>query len=145
MNSTLDDDSSTWEIARVQQRRAGAWRVVNRRHPAVGRAGHELRLRAVLVSGKDTTTAPLSLAIPRKAAGQEAELLVLGGAWFFTEDAFPASIAQAKRFVKNQVRNDQVMVELNAFGRRGGVRKVTERAAQEKVVTGEKSLPALIK
>jgi hypothetical protein len=145
MSSAIEDDSSTWEIGRVEQRRAGAWHAVNRRHPAVARAGHELRLRAVLISGKDTTTAPLSLAIPRKAAGREAELLVLGGAWVFSEDAFPASIAQAKRFVKNHVRNDQVMVELNAFGRRGEVRKVSESAAQEKVVTGEKFLPAIIK
>ena len=111
----------------------------------MARAGHELKLRAVLVSGADTTTAPLSLAIPRRAAGGEAELLVMGGAGVFSEDAFPASIAQAKRFVRNQVRNDQVMVELNAFGRRGEVRRVSESAAQEKVVTGEKFLRVRIK
>jgi hypothetical protein len=145
MDSAIEDDSSAWEITRVQQRRAGAWRAVNRRHPAVARAGHELRLRAVLASGKDRSTAPLSLAIPRKAAGSEAELMVLGGAWYFSEDAFPGSIAQAKRFVRNQVRNDQVRVELNAFGRRGVIRKVSESAPQEKVVTGEKFLPAIIR
>ena len=145
MNSAIEDDSSAWELGRVEQRRAGAWHAVNRRNPAVVRAGHELKLRAHLVSGRDTKTVPMSLAIPRKAAGREAELMVLGGAWFFSEDAFPASIAQAKRFVKNQVRNDQVMVDLNTFGRRGGVRKVTESAPQTKVVNGEKFLPALIK
>jgi hypothetical protein len=145
MNSVIEDDSSTWAIARVEQRRAGAWRVVNGRHPAVGRAGRELKLRAVLVSGRATTTAPVSLAIPRRAAGAEAELFVLGGAAAFSEDAFPASIAQAKRFVRNHVRNDQVLVELNAFGPRGEVRRVSESPAQEKVVTGEKFLPALIK
>jgi hypothetical protein len=145
MNSVIEDDSSTWAIARVEQRRAGAWRVVNGRHPAVGRAGRELKLRAVLVSGRATTTAPVSLSIPRRAAGAEAELFVLGGAGFFSEDAFPASIAQAKRFVRNHVRNDQVLVELNAFGPRGEVRRVSESPAQEKVVTGEKFLPALIK
>jgi hypothetical protein len=87
----------------------------------------------------------MSLAIPRRAAGAEAELLVLGGAEFFSEDAFPASVAQAKRFVRNHLRNDQVMVELNAFGPRSVVRKVSESAAQEKVVTGERFLPASIK
>ena len=87
----------------------------------------------------------MSVAIPRSAAGAEAELLVMGGAEFFSEDAFPTSIAQAKRFVRNQVRNDQVMVELNAFGPRGEVRRVSKSAAQQKVVTGEKFLPALIK
>ena len=71
--------------------------------------------------------------------------MVLGGARFCSEDAFPASIAPPKRLVRNQVRNDQLMVEFNAFGRRGGVRKVTESAAQAKVVIGEKFLRVLIK
>ena len=71
--------------------------------------------------------------------------MVLGGAGVFSEDAFPASIAQAKRFVRNHVRNDQVMVELNAFGPRGEIRKVGESVVQQNVVTGEKFLPAFIK
>jgi hypothetical protein len=71
--------------------------------------------------------------------------MVLGGAAAFSEDAFPASIAQAKRFVRNHVRNDQVLVELNTFGPRGEVRRVSESPAQEMVVTGEKFLPARIK
>ena len=36
MNSAIKDDSSTWAIARVEQRRAGAWRVVNASAPRRG-------------------------------------------------------------------------------------------------------------
>ena len=145
MNSAIKDDSSTWAIARVEQRRAGAWRVVNASAPrrGPGRPRPQAPGRAGQRQGHDD--GPDVRGDPAEGGRGEAELLVLGGAGFFSEDAFPASIAQAKRFVRNHVRNDQVMVELNAFGPRGVVRKVSESAAQEKVVTGEKFLPALIK
>jgi hypothetical protein len=145
MDSVVRDDSSTWEMKRVEQRRAGQWRAVNRRNPAVARAGQELRLRAVLVSGADTTTAPLPLTIPRKAARQTAQLIVMGGTSVFSEDEFPGSMAQAKRFVKNHVRNDQIQVQLEAFGRRGEISRVNETAPQEKVVYGEKFLRVRIR
>lgn len=145
MSSAIKDDSSIWQLTRVEQRRAGAWHTVNRRHPAVAKAGRELRLRAILVSGTHSTTAPLSLTVPRRAAGQEAELMVLGGTSVFSEDAFPTSMAQARRFVRRQVRNDQVLVELNAFGPTGSIRRTSRSAPQEKVVFGERFLPALIK
>jgi hypothetical protein len=83
--------------------------------------------------------------IPRKAARQTAELAVMGGTSVFSEDEFPRSMAQARRFVKNHVRNDQIQVQLYAFGRRGEIRRVDESTPQEKVVDGERFLRVRIR
>ena len=89
--------------------------------------------------------APLPLRIPRKAPRQTAQLLVMGGTSVFSEDEFPGSLAQAKRFVRNHVRNDQIQVQLDAFGRRGEIRRVNETAPQEEVVYGERFLRVRIR
>ena len=146
MDSAVDDDSSTWVVGQVEQRRAGEWLRVTRRSPALARAGRELKLRAVLVSGRDTRAVPLTLTVPRKAAGSMAEVAVVGASSIWSEDeALPRSIGDAERLVRDHVRNDQLLVDFTAFGRGGGIRKVTESAAQDKVVIGGKNVRVLVR
>jgi hypothetical protein len=145
MDSDVVDDNSTWEVKRVEQRRAGEWLTINRRNPALARAGKELKVRAVLESGSDTRAVPLSVPVPGKAAGQRARLSVMGGNVLWSEDGYPRSLDQAQEFVENQVRNDQVVAELNAFGRRGMLRGTAEAPPQDRVVNGGKNVRVFVR
>jgi hypothetical protein len=99
----------------------------------------------VLESGSDTRAVPLTVPVPGKAAGQRARLSVMGGNALWSEDGYPRSLEQAQEFVENQVRNDQVVAELNAFGRRGMLRETAEAAPQDRVVNGGKNVRVLVR
>jgi hypothetical protein len=145
MISDVSDDRSTWEVTRVEQLRAGSWVPLNRRHPAFATAGKVLKLRAVLTSGTDTRNAPVSLAIPAKASGAQGLMTVMGGSNLFSEDSFPGTVAQAKRYVDNLVRNDEVVAQLEAFTERSEIVKTAQSAAQDKVISGHRRVPVLIR
>ncbi|GAA4715935.1 hypothetical protein [Nocardioides conyzicola] len=105
-------DQTSYQVVRVEQRRAGAWVRMSPRKPAVVRAGSTLKVRAVLKGKKGVLTLPFSFAVPRKAAGQLAELGIAGGQ--STSVNFGETIASAQKALKAAVRSDTVRAQ---FGR----------------------------
>ena len=136
VDSAVDDDSSTWEVVAVQQRRSGTWVNVSRRLPALARAGRTLTLRAVLEGPAGTRTVPLQFAIPARAAGSMGGIEVVGGTW---AESFPGdvnSVDEMATYVARLTRNDAVEARMFLeLGRRGYTRRVVSNPT-EKVVVG---------
>jgi hypothetical protein len=145
LDSDVNDDSSVWRVSKVQQRRAGAWHTLNRQNPAIAQAGRNLSVRAVLTSGSHTRSVPVSVAVPARTAGQRGRLMVTGGSWTYSNDAYPSSLKQAKRYVATYVRNDQVLGAIDLLGPRGEVQQTGRSTALDKVVTGAKRVRVLVR
>jgi hypothetical protein len=110
------DDYSSYRITSVQQYRHGAWVRVSKDKPAVVQAGHKLVARAVLVSGGQAITVPMSFSVPERAEGRRATLTLVGGNELYSYPNL-RSIASAKRYLENLTRNDELQA---VFGTSGG-------------------------
>lgn len=140
------DDSSTWRVTGVQQRRDGAWVNLGRRRPALARAGRTLVLRVVLESvGAATRTVPLRLAIPARAAGGGGGLTVEGGGWQWSDHWEASSVEELAEGLAEQVRNDAVSATLFLETRRGTAQVADTSEPTEKVVYGSKELSVLVR
>ena len=144
-DSDVVDDHSTWNVAGLEQLRAGTWVRIARAEPVLATAGKRLMMRAVLRSSAGTVTVPVGVTIPAGASGSIARFDVAGGGSVWSGAGFPHSVAQAKRFVANQVRNDQLQVELDLMGPRGETRKTRLSAPQDKVVHGHRSVRVFVR
>jgi hypothetical protein len=139
INGDVVDDWSTWRITQLQQKRAGHWVRVSRNLPAVAKAGKQLALRAVLTNSTGSTTVPLSFHIPKKASGRPGMLLATGGAWSWSDGSEADSVAELKKVLAANVRNDAVLAQLYLAGRgRNSVEKRLVSDPTDKVVTGER-------
>lgn len=145
MTSDVNDDSSTWEITKLEQRVGGAWVKAGKGAPVLARAGKAVPLRAVLTSGSDTKTVPVSVTVPSSASGSEGRLAVIGGSNMWSRNAYPRSFAQAQKYVDTVVRNDQVEVVLSLYSRRHSINKEATSDPQDKVVGGHKQVKVLVK
>ena len=140
------DDSSTWMVDRVEQRRDGAWVKVSRHNPALARAGKTLKLRAVLDGSGDTSrTVPLALDVPAKAAGSRGMLSVEGGAWQWTEYWESADVDDIAAALASAVRNDAVSANLFIEGKRKMTRVTDVSEPTDKVVYGGKRVRVRIR
>ncbi|MCW2795278.1 SpoIVB peptidase S55 domain-containing protein [Nocardioides sp.] len=115
-DSQFVDDSSTWQLKSLQQYRAGGWVAISRSEPAVAVAGHRLIARALLVSGDDTVTVPVSFKVPDRAKGLTPILSMVGGNDIYSGGDL-SSISKARRYLRNLVRNDELIAD---FGTSGG-------------------------
>ena len=145
VDAAVDDDSSTWEVVAVQQRRSGEWVKVTRRQPALVRAGSTLKLRAVLEGPAGTRTVPLQFAIPVRAAGSMGGVEVTGGSW---SESFPGdvnSVDEMETYVAKLTRNDAVEARMFLeLGRRAYTKRVVS-SPTEKVVVGQRRVSVLVR
>jgi hypothetical protein len=126
--SHVTDGTATHKIAGLEQRRGGAWHTVDSDNPALVRAGGTATMR--LVYGGGSTGKTFQVAVPAKAAGMHAELLVSAANGFPFERGFPHSLGGVKKLVDGAVRNDQAQIAFEAFG--GKTRPVVVRTTTPK-------------
>jgi hypothetical protein len=138
IDGDLADDTSTWRVTRLEQSRGGRWFTVDRRHPAIGHAGRTLRVRARLESGSDARTVPVAIAIPGRAQRTSGMLFVGGGAssWFNAGKA--DSVAELKKGLSENARNDALEVQLFLEGRHHVFEGDDVSSPTDKVVMGHR-------
>jgi len=145
MDSQVSDDHSVWELSKLEQRVGGEWVKAGKGAPVIAKAGQALPMRAVLTSGSATRTVPVTVNVPANASGGEGRIEFTGGAYMWSEDAYPRSIEQAERFAATMVRNDEVQVQLNLYSKRKQIQKSATSEPQDKVVTGHKHVRVFVK
>ena len=145
INGDLVDDSSTWRVTRLQQNRGGRWFTLDRRHPAFGRAGGTLRVRARLENRTDATNVSLAIPIPARARNTSGAIFVGGGgsSWFNAGRA--NSVAQLKKSLSSMARNDAVEVQLFLEGQRAMIESRDVSAPTDKVVLGERLATVVVR
>lgn len=119
VDGDVTTSSATYSLGGHEQLVKGRWVQVNRRNPAVVRAGGTLRLRAVL-RGSDGAVAriPYAFKVPKRAGGNRGQIFLTGGNGFFSEeflyDEFggPKSLSDIGDYVDGLVRNDQIVAQL---------------------------------
>lgn len=140
VSGAVSDDSSTWRVERVEQKRDGVWSKVSRRVPAIATAGKTLNLRAVLSGAADESmVVPLSLDIPAKV-GRSGFMEVAGGGWQWTNYYNAQSVDDIAEVLAGAVRNDAVAANLwldSVTGRRP-LRVQDKTEPTDKVVYGAK-------
>ena len=142
VQSNVNDDTSRLKIVGVQQKRAGSWVDVNRRHPATFRAGRTAVMRLVLKGGR---TQRFAIDVPARARGLEGEVFVSGGSGYPFERGGLGSFTKIKAAVENMTRNDQAQVQFVAFGKRSLVRVRTTTPPAGTVLTGSQDVAVRIK
>ena len=146
VDGDVSDDSSTWRVAQVEQRRDGDWVKVNRRTPAVAGAGKPLKVRAVLDGAGDAVRrVPLRLDVPKKA-GRRAMLSVEGGAWQWTNYYDAADVddieARARRLGPQRRGGRQPLPRGEAPGRPGRRQQRADRQGRHTAASGSRSASA---
>lgn len=144
VDSDVNDDSSTWRLKTVEQRRDGAWTRITRDKPAIAKRGEALELRGLLVGPADTSmTVPLTLDVPKKA-NRRGYLVVGGGAYNWTSYWGANNVDEIAEALADAVRNDAVFAELYVSGRRNQTDRVVTEPT-DKVVTGQKYIQVKVK
>lgn len=145
VDGAVTDDSSTWMVERVEQKRGGEWVKVSRRLPAIAKAGKALVLRAVLEGQADATmTVPLSLDIPAKA-GRRGFLEVSGGGWQWTNYWNAKDVDDIAEILAESVRNDAVAADLYLEDGRRPLRVEDRSEPTDKVVYGGKRVTVKVR
>jgi hypothetical protein len=163
--STVTDSTATYRLRGNEQLVKGVWKPVNNRNPATVKAGSVLRLRAVL-RGTDGSSVrlPYSFKIPKRAAGSRAQVLLVGGNDYYSEEYFydgfggQVTLDDIKALIADTIRNDQVRAtfylgaaypgegEGECRGCRGkAVQLDRTLGPADKVVGGYKRLKVLVK
>ena len=116
VTSAVSPDSSTYRLARLEQRVGGQWVTVGKGAPVVARAGRALSMRAVLVSGTTTKqVAGFQLDVAQQMAGAPGPAVRrrsrpdVGRGGLLRPDADVPGPASARCW-PTQVRNDQLSV-----------------------------------
>ena len=121
--SAVTDDTDTWKVTAVQQKRGRAWRTVSLKEPAVVAAGTKLKMRAVL-SGQRGSKKRLRVhyRIPKRASGSVARMQFVGGGAGYDDESYVelTSVRQARRVLAKAVRNDAVAVTFDTSGQGPG-------------------------
>jgi hypothetical protein len=118
VTSDVNDETGTWKVSSVEQRRAGGWQKLSRKAPALVRAGKTLRLRTVLKGPAGSKTVPVSFKVPRRAKKNIALLSVAGGNDLYN-DGWVRSVNEAEKMLGSAVRNDQLRVQFGTPNRIG--------------------------
>ncbi len=145
MDSAVDEDSSTWRVASIEQKRDGRWVKVGKGRQVIAQAGKTLKVRALLTgAGGASTRVPLSFDVPKKAAGRRAHLSVVGGAWTWSGGSV-GSVAQIEKMVAGMTRNDAVEGNLSIASGRRGIDKRDVSAPTTRVVSGQKRVEVRVR
>ncbi len=134
----VSDDTSVWRLRRVQQKRGGSWVTLGNRQPAVVKQGGTLRLRATLVSGDQTKTLPMTVAVPNRTT-RNGFLEVVGGLDSWDSDIYGADTpAELEEAVAAMTANDQVNATLRFFKRGPDIVRERTSESQSLAVRGSK-------
>ncbi|NHC24350.1 hypothetical protein G6553_14365 [Nocardioides sp. IC4_145] len=142
--SVVSDDSSTYRVRGVQQKRGGKWIPLGKGERAEAKAGSTLVLRAVLAGAEGLTYVPLTMKVPASAAGMKGRLAVQGGGWMYGGGNI-TSVAKAEKVVANMIRNDEVEVELTLDKRRKHVERTKVVGPADRVVLGSKRVRVVVR
>jgi hypothetical protein len=110
VDSDVTDETGSWTVSSVEQRRAGEWQKLTRRNPAIARAGKTLRLRTVLTGPAGTKALPVSFKVPRRAK-KDLTLLSVSGGGDLSNNGWVDSVKEAEQMVDSAVRNDELRVQ----------------------------------
>jgi hypothetical protein len=138
INGEVADDHSTWRLVQVRQRRGGEWVTLTRRKPAIVAAGGTLNLRAVLESGTEERTLPLSMPVPARASRGEGMLMVAGGGSSWNWLGGADTVDQLEENLSNLTRNDQVEGRLFIESRHDSYERQDASDPTGEVVTGRR-------
>ncbi len=134
----VSDETATWRLTSVQQRRQGSWVTVGRRQPVVTKPGATVQLRVHLASGDDRAVVPLSLGVPERAT-RGGYLEVLGGLSSWDSGIYdartPGDLAAA---VASMTKNDQVQASMRFFKRGKDIVREGTSESQDLAVRGRK-------
>ena len=133
----VTDDTATYRLREVEQKRGGQWVKIGRRHPVVVQPGGTLQLRATLAGDGSSYTVPLTLDVPKKSV-RRGYLEVLGGSSSWDNGVYGAKTpAQMEEAVESMVRNDEVVANLILLQARSGQGRPRDTSdAQDLVVRG---------
>lgn len=145
LTSDVSEDKSAYTITGVQQRRGGEWVNVSKKAPASVKAGHQLRLRAVLSGPSGTAYTPYTFAVPKKFHDQRGFLTVTGGNWLYSEAAFQPTVDKIAKAVAAQVRNDATQAEFGISSEKGEFLKRLVGPSTDKVVNGDKRVKVKVR
>ncbi len=141
----ISDEAGYYRITKLEQKVGGDWMKVKTK--ASVKAGGTLQLRATLTpdSGTKTKTVKISQPIPAKLAGSTGQLRIVGGDSEYLRIWRTSNLAEFKKALKDDPRNDAVAVD-GTLGK--GAKKVTvdlESSQVDRTVSGRKSLTIIIK
>ncbi len=149
VTSAVSPDSSTYRLARLEQRTGGQWVTVGKGAPVVTRAGRALSMRAVLVSGTTTKQVPFQLDVAEQMAGARGQLYVAGHDPMWDDEGYygptPTSLAGVRKVLASQVRNDQLSVNLELEGMRSMKVQKSRTAPVDKVVQGGRMVRVVVR
>ncbi|MGZ5398499.1 MAG: hypothetical protein ACXWDM_00705 [Nocardioides sp.] len=130
------DDTASYRLRGVEQKRGGQWVAIGRRDPAVITPGKVLRLRATVTGNGVTRVVPLSVDVPVDAK-RRGYLEVTGGASSWDEGVYRAKTpAQVEAAIEGMVRNDEVVANLYFFQRGKDKTGSAVSGSQDLVVRG---------
>jgi hypothetical protein len=140
VDSVVEEDSSVWQLRKLEAKRGNKWVKVSRRNPVRATAGRTLRLRVSLESGTETVQRRLSIAVPRKARGSEGYLSVTGGNSIWTDGVWNAQTPEdLSEAFASAPRNDEIQVSMEFYQRRSSFRRTEVSEPQSHVVQGRRS------
>lgn len=140
VDSVVEEDSSVWQLRKLEAKRGNKWVKVSRRNPVRATAGRTLRLRVSLESGTETVQRRLSIAVPRKARGSEGYLSVTGGNSIWTDGVWNAQTPEdLSEAFASAPRNDEIQVSMEFYQRRSSFRRTAVSEPQSHVVQGRRS------
>lgn len=142
--SVVSDDSDTYRVRSIQQRRGGEWVTLGKGERAEARAGGKLVLRAALSGPEGTTYVPVTMRVPASAQGMKGQVSVEGGGWLWTGGTIN-SVAKAERVVAGMVRNDALQANLSLVKRRKEVEKSKVTGPTDRVVYGAKRVRVVVR
>lgn len=135
-----------YRVTGLRVRQDGAWQKVGRRTTVAVRPGSVLNVRALL-SQRDSdrvVRVPLSVSVPRKAAGSRGFVSAMGGdaRWWYEGRTRASSFEDLLDQLANGQRNDEVELALHVSRRERGPNPTwnrTDRSQQDAVVSGYES------
>jgi hypothetical protein len=145
-DGTVSDSTTEWKVKGMEVKSGGSWVPVKANGKVTAKAGRTLKLRALLTStAGDAKTVPVSVAIPGKLAGGGGRLRLVGGADVYMDFWSADTIDEFLATADDYLRNDQVVVELDAGGKGGNVQQSTGSTPQDMVVEGHKSFRLIVR
>jgi hypothetical protein len=145
MHSDVSADKSAYSITAVQQRKNGEWVKVTGKAPATVKAGHTLKLRAVLSGPSGTKYAGYSFDVPKRYHDKKGFVYVSGGNWMWSEAPWQPTVAKIAKAVEAQVRNDETQAQFSISNNKGEHVKTVVSGAFDKVVNGDRRVKVLVK
>jgi len=142
VRSDVNDSTRLLRIKGMQQRRGGTWVAVDKGHPALGKAGHAVKLRLVFQNSR--TGHPFSFDLPKRSAGMAAQIFTAGGQSFQFERHRPTTLDGVQKLVKTMSHNDQAQVALFGFGARRSLELTTTTPSEGLVIGGHGSFRMFI-